>query len=144
MFLVSESKLGYMFPSNQFRIDGYKIFRLDNNRFGGGLIFYINENILCKPLQEHVHLPNFEVIAIEFNQNNQKWFLLDYIIHRKTENRQLYSKSKLNIGSFFKKNHDNVTLIKDFNLSSGDVPLEIFLQVYKLTSLIKKVTCFSI
>ena len=68
MFLVSESKLDYMFPSNQFRIDGYKIFRLDNNRFGGGLIFYINENIPCKPLQEYVHLPNFEVIAIEFNQ----------------------------------------------------------------------------
>ena len=68
VFLVSESKLDYMFPSNQFRIDGYKIFRLDNNRFGGGLIFYINENIPCKPLQEYVHLPNFEVIAIEFNQ----------------------------------------------------------------------------
>ena len=68
MFLVSESKLDYMFPSNQFRIDGYKIFRLDNNRFGGGLIFYINENIPCKPLQEYVHLPNLEVIAIEFNQ----------------------------------------------------------------------------
>ena len=36
----------------------------------------INENIPCKPLQEHVHLPRFEVIANEFNQNNQKWLLL--------------------------------------------------------------------
>ena len=76
VFLVSESKLDHIFPGNQFRINGYKIFRLDRNRFGGGLILYINENIPCKPLQEHIHLPNFEVIAIEFYQNNQKWLLL--------------------------------------------------------------------
>ena len=76
VFLVSESKLDHTFPSNQFRINGYKIFRLDRNRFGDGLILYINENIPCKPLQGHIHLPNFEVIAIEFYQNNQKGLLL--------------------------------------------------------------------
>ena len=76
VFLVSESKLDHAFPSDQFRINGYKIFRLDRNRFGGGLILYTNENIPCKPLQEHVHLQNFEVIAIEFYQNNQKWLPL--------------------------------------------------------------------
>ena len=76
VFLVSESKLDHIFPSNQFRINGYKIFRLDRNRYGGGLILYINESIPCKPLQEHMHLPNFEVIAIEFYQNNQKWLVL--------------------------------------------------------------------
>ena len=61
---------------NQFRINDYKNFRLDRNRFGGRLILYINENIPGKPLQENIHLPNFEVIAIEFYQNNQKWLLL--------------------------------------------------------------------
>ena len=76
MFLISESKLDHKFPSNQFRINGYKTFILDRNRFTGGLILYINENIPCKPLQEHVYLPKFEVIAIEFSQNNQKWLLL--------------------------------------------------------------------
>ena len=76
MCLVSESKLDHTFPSNQFRINGYKIFRPDRNRFRGRLIFYINENILCKLLQEHIYLPNFEVIAIELYQNNQTWLLL--------------------------------------------------------------------
>ena len=76
VFLVSESKLDHTFPSNQFRINGYKVLRLDRNRFGGGLILYINENIPCKLLQEHIHPPSFEVIAIEFYQNNQNWLLL--------------------------------------------------------------------
>ena len=75
VILVSESNLDHTFPSNQFRINGY-IFRLDENHFAGRLILHINENIPWKPLQEHVHLPNFEVIAIEFYRNNQKGLLL--------------------------------------------------------------------
>ena len=75
MILVSESNLDHTFPSNQFRINGY-IFRLDENHFAGRLILHINENIPWKPLQKHVHLPNFEVIAIEFYRNNQKGLLL--------------------------------------------------------------------
>ena len=75
MFLVSESKLDHTFPSNQFRISGYKILRLNRNRFEGGLILYINKDIPCKPLHEHEHLPNFVVIAIECYHNNQKWIL---------------------------------------------------------------------
>ena len=50
-----------------------KFFRVDHNHFGGGLILYINEDIPFKPIQEHLSLPNFEVIATEFYQNNQKW-----------------------------------------------------------------------
>ena len=38
VFLVSESKLDHTFPSNQFRISGHKIFRLDRNLSGGRLI----------------------------------------------------------------------------------------------------------
>ena len=45
LFLISESKLDNTFPMNQFHIFGFKVFRRDRNRFGGGLILYINENI---------------------------------------------------------------------------------------------------
>ena len=45
VFLISETKIDGSFPSQQFAIDNYKIFRRDRNRFGGGLMFYVNENI---------------------------------------------------------------------------------------------------
>ena len=140
VFLVSESKLDYTFPSNQFRINGCKTFRLDCNRFGGGLILDINENISCKPLQEHVHLPNFEVIAIEFYQNNQKWLLLGLYkpLNQKTSD---FIENLSLILDLFLKNSDKVTLIGDFNLSSEDVSFESFVKAYKLTSLIKEATC---
>ena len=141
VFLVSESKLDHTFPSNQFRINGYKIFRLDRNRFGGGLILYINENIPCKQLQEHIHLPKFEVIAIEFYQNNQKWLLLGLYKPPNQKTSDFIQNLSLILDLFLNK-YDNVTLIADFNLSSDDVPFESFLQAFNLTSLIKKATSF--
>ena len=140
VFLVFESKLDHTFLINQFRINSYKIFRLDRNRFGGGLILYINENIPCRPLQEHVHLPNFEVIAIEFYQN-QKWLLLGPYKPPNQKTRDFTQNLSL-ILDLFSKNYVNVTLIRNFNLSSDDVPLENVLEAYNLTSLIREPTCF--
>ena len=36
---MAESKLGSTFQMNQFRIRGYKNFRRDRNRLGGGLVY---------------------------------------------------------------------------------------------------------
>ena len=140
VFLVSESKLDNMFLSNQFGISGYKIFRLYGNCFVRGLILYINENIRCKQLQEHVHLLNCEVVAIEFYQNNQKCLLLGLYKPPNQKTSDFIQTVSL-ILDLFLKIYDKVTLIGDFNLSS-DAPGESFLQAYNLTSLIKEATCF--
>ena len=103
VFLVSESKLGHTFPSDQFRINSYKIFRLHHNRFGGGLILYINEKIQCKPLQKNINLANFEDIAIEFNQNNQKWLLLELYKPPNQKTSNFFQNVSLMIDLFFKK-----------------------------------------
>ena len=126
---------------NQFRINDYKNFRLDRNRFGGRLILYINENIPGKPLQENIHLPNFEVIAIEFYQNNQKWLLLGLYKPPNQKTSDFIQNLSLILDHFLKK-YDKVRLIGDFNLPSDDVPFESFLQAYNLTSLIMEATYF--
>ena len=43
--LFSETKQDETFPNQQFKISGYKIFRRDRNKCGGGIMFYINKNI---------------------------------------------------------------------------------------------------
>ena len=103
VFLVSESKLGHTFPSDKFKINSYKIFRLHHNRFGGGLILYINEKIPYKPLQENVYLANFEVIATEFNQNNQKWLLLELYKPPNQKTSNFFQNVNLMIDLFLKK-----------------------------------------
>ena len=71
-FLISEPKIDSTFLNMQFKINGYKLFRHDRNRFGGGLMLYLNEEITCKSLNNHSIVPNAEIICIEFHQLKRK------------------------------------------------------------------------
>ena len=48
--MISETKVDESFPNQQFKMNGYKMFRKDRDRFGGGLMFYVNEQIPSKVL----------------------------------------------------------------------------------------------
>ena len=49
ILLTSETKLDETFPTRQFSIEGFTSpYRLDRNRFGGGLLAYIREDIPSK------------------------------------------------------------------------------------------------
>ena len=46
--MISEIKFDESFPSMQFCIDGYNIFRSDRNAKGGSIIVYVRDDIPCK------------------------------------------------------------------------------------------------
>ena len=73
IFLISESTLDDVFPDKQFHTNGFKIFRCDRNRYGGGLILYVHEGIPCKPLKISLFDLNIEIIGLEFHQTKRKW-----------------------------------------------------------------------
>ena len=62
IFLISESKLDSTFPNAQFKITGFKIFRCDRNRFGGGLLLYVNDKIPSKFLHKHSISSDIELL----------------------------------------------------------------------------------
>ena len=77
IFLISESKLdSTSFPNAQFKITGFKIFSYDRNRFGGGLLLYVNYKISSKFLDKHSISTDIELIAVEFHENKRKWLSL--------------------------------------------------------------------
>ena len=85
IFLISESKLDFTFPNEQFKISDFKIFRYDQNRFGGGLLLCLNDKIPSKFFNKHPTLlfyPN-HLIALEFHQNIPKWLCL-YVYNLQT------------------------------------------------------------
>ena len=48
---ISESKLDANIHDNEIKIDGYVSYRLDRNRHGGGVLFYVNEQLESHLLQ---------------------------------------------------------------------------------------------
>ena len=60
-----DRKLDLTFPNAQFKITGFKIFRYNQNRFVGGLLLYVNDNIPSKFLNKHSISSDIELIAVE-------------------------------------------------------------------------------
>ena len=71
IFLLSETKFDESFTDKQFRLNNYKIFRKDRNRYGGGIMFYVNENLPCKILTTEIDNLT-ETIFLEVNVQSSK------------------------------------------------------------------------
>ena len=71
---LSETKLDDTFPNGQFKIEGYeKPIRLDRDRYGGGILFFIRDDLPCIELKS---LNNIEGIFIELRIRNSKWLIM--------------------------------------------------------------------
>ena len=72
VFLVSESKLDSSFPEAEFKIPGYRIFRQDRDEYGGGLIFFNNQNIPCKKIETFHFTSSIEILTLDINLGKVK------------------------------------------------------------------------
>ena len=141
VLLISEIKIDSSFPSKQFAIDKYKIFRRDTNCFGGGLMFYVNENIPCRKLSPEQNDSNFEIIFLEITLRNRKWLLIG--LYKPPGQKEKGSLENLNsiLNKYISK-YENIILIGYFNSSVENKHLADFTTLFNLESLIKSPTCF--
>ena len=65
IFLVCETKTYTFFPNQQFCIPEYSIFRKDRNARGGGLFFYVNQDLNCKVLNKYPTRHDVEILVLE-------------------------------------------------------------------------------
>ena len=64
ILLMSETKIDSSFPTAQFHIDGYIIYRSDRNENGGGLLLYIRDDVPSDLLKID---PNFGAFYVGLN-----------------------------------------------------------------------------
>ena len=138
IILLSETKLDDSFPSAQFILKGYGVpYRFDRNSKGGGLLFYIREDIPSKFLKLRSGC-NIESICVEINLRKRKWFINSsnnplITNHLECPNR---------IIDEYRKKYQNFLFLGDFNVTTNEKYMEEFCNLNGLTSLIKKPACF--
>ena len=64
------------------------MFRKDRDRFGGGLMFYVSEQIPSKVLSLVSFPMDIELILLEFTDKNQRW--LCFAIYRPPSQNERY------------------------------------------------------
>ena len=65
--LVCETKISSSIPNQQFCILEYQIFREDLNARGGGLLFYVNQDLNYTVLSKYPMRQDFEILALQVN-----------------------------------------------------------------------------
>ena len=69
IFLKNETRLDGSFLNNQFTMSGYEFIRMDKNKFGGGIAFYITDQLLIRTIK--IENPSdIEILTIEINTQN--------------------------------------------------------------------------
>ena len=105
VLMMSETKSDESFPSMQFNINEYNIFRSDRNAKGGSILMYVRDDIPCKLIP--MHNSTIEGFFIEFKLKKKKWFLCcSYNPHRRFISNHL-----TNIGKnldLLLTNYDNI------------------------------------
>ena len=140
-----ETKLDESFPENQFLISGYcKPFRLDRNKFGGGIIIYVKENIPSRILNKHNFSKNIEGLFIEINLRKTKLLLFggyrsEHNIYG-TKIKDFFHELALSIDTY--KNYDKFLLSGDFNTEPSNKHMIDFLSDLEAVNLVKDPTCF--
>ena len=69
LLMISETKIDNSFSKGQFLIKGFcEPFRIDRNIHGGGILFYVREDIPVKPLPA-------ECLFVEIHLRKRKWLV---------------------------------------------------------------------
>ena len=126
---------------NQFHIFCFKGFRRDRNRFGEGLILYINENISCGPVNDHPAFSNLGLVTIEIHQSKRRQLFIGIYKPPSQSDNEFTNRLSLII-DYYSPKYENLILIGDFNLSIENQHLDALIQAYNLNNLINKPTCF--
>ena len=110
--LISETRVDESFPNQQLKLNGYKMFRKDRDRLGGGLVFYVNEQIPRNVLSLGSIPMDIELILLEFTVKNQRWLCVG-IYRPPSQNEKYFIDHLSKTLSQLSRQYDKTVLIGD-------------------------------
>jgi len=141
ILIIEETKLDETFPDGQFILEGFMPpIRKDRNRFGGGIMIFIRENIPAKVLENDL-VTDIECVSVELNFQNNKWLLIGTYRPPSQCSKSYYLKLSKIIDNY-SNSYENVLLAGDFNEEITDVNTKSFLETHNLRNLVKDYTCY--
>ena len=142
--MITETKLDDSFREQQLHIEGFNIpFRLYPNRYGGGLLFCLPNNINADAvlLKSFIFLDSIEAFFIEILLKSCKWLICCSCNPDRINVATLLGEIGKALDAYGRK-YENTLLMSDFNVEPDETTMKAFCNQYKLKSLNKDPTCF--
>ena len=144
IFVICETKLDMSYPEKQFYLEGYRSYRLDRNKFGGGVMVYVRSDIPSNMLQKHTFSKKIEALFIEINLRKRKLLLVGtyHSTHYEygTNDNDFFEQIGFALDIY--SNYDKFLLAGDFNVVEEAPSMQEFLEAFGAKNLVKEDTCF--
>ena len=141
ILVITESKLDNTFPIAEFCIKGYKLYRKDRDKHGGGILIYVREDIPSKELNSYKFPDDIEGIFLEINLKSVKWALFGSY-HPPSQDDTYYFEKTSRAIDVYRNLFDKFVLLGDFNAQEGESDLDDFLYMHDLKNIQKEKTCY--
>ena len=144
VIIIQETKIDESFPEAQFLIPGYsKPYRMDRNKFGGGIMIYVKEVVPSRKLNKHTFSNRIEGMFIEINLRKCKLLLFggyrsEHPIYG-VKDKDFYHQLALALDVY--RGYDRFLLAGDFNTEISNVHMNDFLSDQQAENLVKTPTC---
>ena len=138
IFLINETKRHESFPSNQFAMSGYKFIKRDRNKFGGGIAFYITDQLPSLTLKIE-NRSDIEILTIEITIRKNK-ILVAGIYKPPNPSETDFTTNLETIISMLSNNYEKLIHMGDFNMTTSNPILSQSLDA--LSPLNIDPTCF--
>ena len=128
VLVIAETKLDSSFPTSQFMIPGYKMpYRLDVSAHSGGLLVYVNEQIISKELTGIAVPHDIQAKFIELNLRKAKWLLVPS--YRPPSQNEKYFVEQIGIlVDFYSISTHNLVVFGDLHLEASDPTLSVLID----------------
>ncbi|CAG2192289.1 unnamed protein product [Mytilus edulis] len=142
--IISETKLDSSFKDSLFEVDGYKLQRRDRTDHGGGIATFMRADIPARRRLD-IECKTLENIVYEITLDKTKWLI--YAIYRPPSMANNIFYDSINIlldkGSKFIENYMVIgDLNYDFMVKSKSQILEDICDIFDLSNIVKKPTCY--
>ena len=138
--MISETKIDESFPLGQLKVNGFNApFRPDRNINGGGITLFVREDIPAKLIASET-LP-VEGLYVEVKLRKQTWLISCSYNPNKSIICQHMEALAKNM-DLYSSTYENFIFLGDFNVGMEHSALKDFCNLYSLTSLINRPTCW--
>ena len=142
---INESKIDNSIPDNEIHVIGYDLIRNDRNRYGGGVVLYVRDNIPFSVRNDLI--PNhLEMVCIEVSRPYKKSFLISTWYRPPNSNLDIFDEWALFLSKCDNENCELI-IIGDFNCDVGKSPsdhqtqkLQFICYLYQIDQLITEPT----
>ena len=125
ILVLTETKLGDIFPTMQFLVNGFsEPYRRDRNRNGEGVMIYIREDIPSKRLDKNDFPYDIEGLFVELNFRKCKWLLFG--TYQPPSQVDIYYFGNLDKAFDFYSSYEKRLLIGDFNTKTSEPRIDSF------------------